>query len=93
LPEYATLKAIGYTDNALLAIVGQEALILSVIGFIPGLIASFFIYDMSNAATGMPITMSLQRAILVFILTLTMCMISAFVAMRKLKKADPATLF
>ncbi|QQR59037.1 MAG: FtsX-like permease family protein [Candidatus Melainabacteria bacterium] len=93
LPEYATLKAIGYTDNALLAIVGQEAFILSIIGFIPGLIASFFIYDMSNAATGMPITMNLQRAILVFVLTLSMCMISAFVAMRKLKKADPATLF
>lgn len=93
LPEYATLKAIGYTDNALLAIVAQEALILSIIGFIPGILASFVIYDMSNAATGMPIAMDLERAMLVFTLTVTMCMISALVAMRKLKKADPATLF
>lgn len=93
LPEYATLKAIGYTDNALLAIVAQEALILSIIGFIPGILASFVIYDMSNAATGMPIAMNLERAVLVFTLTVTMCMISALVAMRKLKKADPATLF
>ncbi|MCW5823181.1 MAG: ABC transporter permease DevC [Cyanobacteria bacterium TGS_CYA1] len=93
LPEYATLKAIGYTDNALLAIVAQEAFILSIIGFIPGLFASFYIYDLSNKATGMPVMMNLERAILVFVLTLSMCMISAFVAMRKLKKADPATLF
>lgn len=93
LPEYATLKAIGYTDNALLAIVAEEALILSVIGFIPGLLASFAIYDMSNAATGMPIFMNMERAVLVFTLTVTMCMISAMVAMRKLKKADPAALF
>ena len=93
LPEYATLKAIGYTDNALLAIVAQEAFILSIIGFIPGLFASFYIYDLSSAATGMPVFMNTPRAILVFILTLSMCMVSACVAMRKLKKADPATLF
>ncbi|HBE32921.1 MAG TPA: ABC transporter, partial [Cyanobacteria bacterium UBA11368] len=40
LPEYATLKAMGYTDGYLLGALMQEALILAVLGYIPGFLLS-----------------------------------------------------
>src|SRR6516225_2261332 len=42
LPEYATLKAMGYPDRFLFKLVMQESMILSVFGFVPGILISHF---------------------------------------------------
>jgi putative ABC transport system permease protein len=93
LPEYATLKAMGYTDNYLLGVLFQEALFLAILGFIPGLILSFGLYQLASTATMLPIFMKLERAITVWILTAIMCSFSGAIAMRKLRSADPADVF
>ncbi|WP_414576959.1 ABC transporter permease DevC [Anabaena sp. CCY 9402-a] len=93
LPEYATLKAIGFKNRYLLVIVFQEALILAAIGFIPGIAISQGLYMITRQATLLPIMMTLDRAIFIFILTTLMCTISASIAMRKLQAADPADIF
>ncbi len=93
LPEYATLKAIGYTDGYLLGVLLQEALFLAILGYIPAFFLSFGLYQLTYAATMLPITMKVERAITVFILTVTMCSISGAIAMGKLRKADPADVF
>ncbi|WP_071191880.1 ABC transporter permease DevC [Trichormus sp. NMC-1] len=93
LPEYATLKAIGFKNNYLLVIVFQEALILAAIGFIPGFAISQGLYLMTRQATLLPIIMTVDRAIFIFILTTLMCSISALIAMQKLQSADPADVF
>jgi putative ABC transport system permease protein len=93
LPEYATLKAIGFKNRYLLVIVFQEALILAAIGFIPGIAISQGLYMITRQATLLPIMMTLDRAIFIFILTTLMCSISASIAMRKLQAADPADIF
>src|SRR5439155_11750955 len=51
LPEYATLKAMGYQDRFLFKIVLKESLILSVLGFFPGVLVSYFVYGLSRDAT------------------------------------------
>jgi putative ABC transport system permease protein len=93
LPEYATLKAMGYSDRSLLFVVLQEALILALLGFLPGFIASLGIYRLLFVLTNIPLTMQLSVAINVFVLTLVMCGISGAIAMRKLGAADPADIF
>ncbi|MBD2568900.1 ABC transporter permease DevC [Anabaena lutea] len=93
LPEYATLKAIGFKNNYLLVVVFQEALILAAIGFIPGFAISQGLYFMTRQATLLPIIMTVDRAIFIFILTTLMCSISALIAMQKLQAADPADVF
>ncbi|MBW4424379.1 MAG: ABC transporter permease DevC [Nostoc desertorum CM1-VF14] len=93
LPEYATLKAMGYTDNYLLGVLIQEALLLAILGFLPGFILSFGLYQVTYAATMLPIFMKMERAIQVWILTVIMCSISGAIAMRKLRSADPADVF
>ncbi|MDD1436678.1 ABC transporter permease DevC [Dolichospermum sp. ST_sed10] len=93
LPEYATLKAMGYTDNYLLGVLLQEALLLAALGYLPAFFLSFGLYQLTFAATLLPIYMKVDRAINVFILTVIMCTISGAIAMQKLRSADPADIF
>jgi putative ABC transport system permease protein len=93
LPEYATLKAMGYSDHYLVGVVLQEALILAVLGFIPGFAVSLGLYGLIAQATLLPVNMTINRATLVLTLTLLMCVASGAIAMRKLQAADPADIF
>lgn len=93
LPEYATLKAMGYSDSYLVGILIQESLILAILGFIPGFVLSSGLYVIAGIATLLPIGMTFNRAVLVLFLTITMCTVSGTVAMSKLQGADPADIF
>ncbi|MBD1900707.1 ABC transporter permease DevC [Trichocoleus sp. DQ-A3] len=93
LAEYATLKAIGYTDLYLLIVVFQEALILSVLGYIPGFSLASGLYIFIKGGTNLPIAMTVVRATVVLLLTIFMCLISGAIAVRKLRAADPADIF
>jgi putative ABC transport system permease protein len=93
LPEYATLKAMGYPDRFLFKLVLQEAVILSVFGFFPGVVISQFVYIVSRNATLLPLQMTFARGVTVYVLTVVMCAISATLAARRLKAADPAEIF
>lgn len=93
LAEYATLKAIGYTQNYLLTVILQEALLLAVLGYFPGIIFALFMYKTAREATLLPVFMSFDRAVMVLILTMIMCIISGAIAVRKLRSADPADIF
>ncbi|MEC4806069.1 MAG: ABC transporter permease DevC [Jaaginema sp. PMC 1079.18] len=93
LPEYATLKAMGYRDFYLLTVVLQEALILALLGYLPGFGISFFLYNMTKTATSLPVMMTIDKAITVIILTVVMCVGSGAIAIRKLNEADPADIF
>ena len=93
LPEYATLKAMGYSNRYFYAVLAQEALLLAVLGYIPGFLLSVGLYKLAAHATILPIFMTVERAVKVFGLTLIMCFISGTIAMRKLSSADPADVF
>ncbi|QSJ18089.1 FtsX-like permease family protein [Nostoc sp. UHCC 0702] len=93
LSEYATLKAIGYTQRYLLIVILQEALLLACLGYIPGWLFTMLMYQKAREATLLPVVMSLDRAILVLILTIVMCFFSGTIAVRKLRSADPADIF
>jgi putative ABC transport system permease protein len=93
LPEYATLKAMGFRDRYLLIVVFQESLILAALGFIPGTAIALGIYRITNLATMLPMAMDLGRIVFVFILTAIMSTFSAAMAVRKLQTADPADIF
>jgi putative ABC transport system permease protein len=93
LKEYATFKAMGYSNAYLLGVVFEEAIILAVMGFMPGVVLPNILYALASKATALPIYMTLSRAILVLILTVVMCMLSGAIATRKLQAADPADMF
>lgn len=93
LGEYATFRAMGYRNSYLLGIVFEEALILSILGFIPGLVVSLGIYQLASIATALPMVMTVGRAAGVFVLTFVMCGGSGAIATRRLQAADPADIF
>lgn len=93
LREYATLKAIGYPQRFFLGIVFEEALILALLGFVPGLILSLGLYALISSATGLPLVMSAGRAASVFVAMVGLCALSGAIATRRLAGADPADLF
>jgi putative ABC transport system permease protein len=92
LAEYATLKAMGYGNLYLAQVVIQEAFVLSILGFIPGLGISFGLYNLTKNATLLPLYIW-DKAIPVMILTMVMCVISGAISLRKVQSADPAEIF
>ena len=93
LPEYATLKALGYRHRYLLKVVFQQAFFIAIMGYLPGFLITLVQYEVTKQATLLPIGMTLERAVVVFISTLAMCLISGATAVRKLQDADPADIF
>ena len=93
LPEYATLKAMGYKDRDLSFVVLQESLILAIMGFVPGYLISHGIYYLMANYVELRVSMNPGIALQVFTLNVLMCTISGAIAIRKLRTADPADIF
>jgi putative ABC transport system permease protein len=93
LGEYATLKAMGYRYRYFLAVVFEEAIILAVLGFLPGMGVSLGLYALTRHATKLPLYMTTARAVQVLLLTIIMCSVSGALATRRLQAADPAEMF
>lgn len=93
LREYATFKAIGYSQNYFTGIILEEATILASLGFVPGLIIALVLYWALNLATGLPLIMTLPTAMYVLLGTIAACALSGLLASRRLASADPAELF
>lgn len=93
LSEYATFKAMGYGQKFFLGIVLEEALILGVLGFIPGFAVANLVLAGMARATNLPVAMTPDMAAIVFIGTVIACLLSGAIATRRLAAADPADLF
>ncbi|HSP95940.1 MAG TPA: ABC transporter permease DevC [Candidatus Dormibacteraeota bacterium] len=93
LAEYATLKAMGYPDRYLFGVVFQEAIILAVLGFLPGLAICTYLYRVAGEATRLPLRMTAPTAGFVLALAIVMCCLSGAIALRKIRSADPAEIF
>ncbi|WP_019501491.1 ABC transporter permease DevC [Pseudanabaena sp. PCC 6802] len=91
--EYATLKAMGYSNLFLLGIVFQESLILACVGFVPGLAMSFGLYHLTSSATGLFMQLTVGRALAILVATFMMCLVSGAIAVRKVLSSDPAEVF
>jgi putative ABC transport system permease protein len=91
--QFATLKAMGFRNKYLLNVVFQQAVILAILGYIPGFAISLGLYDIAKNATKLPIVMDLNKGLLVFISVIVMCLTSGFFSTNKLRKVDPAEIF
>ncbi|NES85481.1 MAG: FtsX-like permease family protein [Moorea sp. SIO2B7] len=92
LSDYAVLKARGFKHRYFLGVLFQEALLLAIMGYIPGLAITLGLYEITRNATALPMYMTFKRVIFVLLLTIIMCFTSGVISMNKLKEADPADL-
>jgi putative ABC transport system permease protein len=93
LPQFATMKAMGHPPGFISGIVRSEALLLSIAGYIPGLLVSFGIYWIIEHFTQIRMFLTVPRALLVMVLTSGMCLLAARFAVKRVHSTDPADLF
>jgi putative ABC transport system permease protein len=93
LSEFATLKAMGYTNAFPYGVVFRQALVLAFCGYVPGLLLSAELYRMTSNATMLPMNLGAHTALLALAITTAMCSLSAVLALNKIRSADPAEIF
>ena len=93
LPQYATFKAIGYTDGFLQRVVLSLALITAGVAFVPALATAVMAYDKLRTLARLPIEMTPARVAVVLVIALTMSGATALLAVSKVRRVDPADLF
>jgi putative ABC transport system permease protein len=94
IAEFATLKAMGYTRFYFIRLIVRQSVYLSLLGFVPGVLLSWGVFQIVSAKTGLMMSMTpWHRVALVLVLTMVMCITSGLLALRKLEAMDPADLF
>jgi putative ABC transport system permease protein len=93
LPEYATLKAMGYSHGSLAWIVVQYAVLLGSGGYLSGFGVACALYKAIAEAIHLPVSMDFARGVGVGMVTLMLCMGASLLALRKVRLTDPAELF
>jgi putative ABC transport system permease protein len=93
LPQYATLKAIGYRTGYLLRVVLEQAAFNALAGWIPAFLVSILLYRIIGQVALLPMHMTVQIVLVSLGLTLGMCLISAAIAVGRVIRADPAEVF
>jgi putative ABC transport system permease protein len=93
MPEFATLKAMGYGPRYFWCLILCQSFYLACLGFVPGILVSQGLYFALAESSGLVMSMTLERIGYVWLLTLLMCIVSGVLAIRKLFNTDPASLF
>ena len=93
LPQYATLKGMGYETFYLVRIVIEQAALSALAGYVPAWLACLAVYRAIGAMTLLPLHMTLKVTLISLGLSLGMCLLSAMLAIRRVIAADPAEIF
>jgi putative ABC transport system permease protein len=83
----------GYPNSYLASVVVNQATFLAVLGYITGWILSVGLFWVTSSLAKIPIQMDPLTMVVVFIVTLLMCVFSGLLALRKAYAAEPADLF
>ena len=92
-PQYATMKAMGYRTSYLIRVVLEQALLSALTGWIPASLIAILLFRILGEMALLPLHMTVELAVVSFLLTLGMCLISAVLAVRRVILADPAEVF
>lgn len=93
LPQYATLKGMGFQTGYLMRIVFEQAGLSALVAYVPAWLLTVVLYWVIGDLALLPMRMTLQLTLLSFGLTLGMCLLSAALALRRVIAADPAEVF
>jgi len=90
--EFGTLKAIGATNMDIYKIIFEQALINACIGYALGFILTLItknLYDRFRV----DLILTPELIILMFFITVSMCLLSSFISIQKVAKVDPVIVF
>ncbi|HET9226962.1 MAG TPA: ABC transporter permease [Thermoanaerobaculia bacterium] len=92
IKEFGTVKAIGGSNWDIYKILGEQAAISAVVGFLLGGVMSWFLRP-AMANIGLKLIISSSFAATVGVGTLVLCLAAAMISFRKVARIDPALVF
>jgi putative ABC transport system permease protein len=93
LPEYATLKAMGYSTARLAWIVVEQSLIYMVISFFVGVLIAINVYKATQELAGIPMRLTWENLGVTLLLAVVVGVSTGLLTIGRLRRADPAELF
>ncbi|MBM4072457.1 MAG: FtsX-like permease family protein [Planctomycetes bacterium] len=93
LPQFATLKAMGFTSRYLVGIVMQQSIFLAGLAFLPALAAAQGLFWIVGGLTGLLMLLTPWRIAFILVLAVAMCAVSGIIAVRRVMHTDPAEVF
>jgi putative ABC transport system permease protein len=93
MQEYATMKAMGFGNRFVYGIGITQNLIFIAFSFLPAFLMSAGLFHLVYVLSRLPTRMTLRLAVTVLLLTLVMGVVAGLLAMRRIRRADPADLF
>ncbi len=93
LDEFATLKAMGFSNFFIYGVGVKQALLYALMSYFPSLLLASLVYKIVHYLSRMPMDMTFLLALFVFAMTLLMCVLSSILGLQKIRKTDPAELY
>ena len=93
LPQFATLKAIGYDNRFLVRLAIRRGAYLAALALAVGLPIGFIAYSGLAELTGLRFDLTVGRAVFVALTSFLMCIAASVLATRKALDTDPAEVF
>jgi putative ABC transport system permease protein len=93
LPQYATLKALGYPDAYFLRLTVEKAWLLTSLAYPVGFLLALVVYASATYLTLVPLVMTSARAVGVYVLMLAAASAAGLLATHRLRRVDLTELF
>jgi putative ABC transport system permease protein len=93
IKEYGTLRAMGAPDSLFYAVVAEQALLLALFGFVPGIILSVLIALWAQKYRDILILVTPASAALTLLVIIAMCVGAGIFAVQRALRVDPAIVF
>jgi putative ABC transport system permease protein len=92
LKEFGTVKAIGGSNLDIYRMLGKQATVAAVLGFVLGYVPAQFLKPVI-ASAGLKLIIAPEVTGVVLVGTVLLCLVSALVSFRKVASIDPALVF
>lgn len=93
IKEYGTLRAMGAPDSLFYRVVAEQAVLMAVLGYVPGMAISLWVSALAQAQRNILILITPASAGLVLVVIVAMCVASGIFAVQRALRVDPAIVF
>ncbi len=93
IKEFGTLKAMGASDWVIYSVIVEQAVWMAILGYLPGIALCVGVASWTSATQAILILITPESALIVFGITVLMCVVSAIFAIQKVTRVDPAIVF
>jgi putative ABC transport system permease protein len=93
IKEYGTLRAMGAPDSLFYAVVAEQATIMALLGFVPGIAIALAVAAWAHAQREILILITPANAVTTLCVIVVMCIFSGIFAVQRALRVDPAIVF